>query len=297
MVAVRDERLALVPCALRARGVSGSIDCVPGSARAVSPRSSASATARRTDRWAPLHLGIIATNTPAGLNMLITDRDARMCGLVYLAVVVTGIVSLAWVPAQLNLGDDPARILGVISAEERLYRAGVGAWLLNQLAFLALGLSFYRVLRHAHPATAMAMAALVIVSVPIGFAGAVHRLDALGWATDGVALADKELREVFAAHAIESWRNTILVVQAFWGLWLLPLAYLLWRTQLVPVLLVAALALGCCGYLLAVFGDVLYPAFNETWLARVATLPAAVGEIGTCLWLLVAGARRHRLRP
>jgi len=210
---------------------------------------------------------------------------------------VTGIVSLAWVPAQLNLGDDPARILGVISAEERLYRAGVGAWLLNQLAFLALGLSFYRVLRHAHPATAMAMAALVVVSVPIGFAGAVHRLDALGWATDGVALADRELREVFAAHAIESWRNTILVVQAFWGLWLLPLAYLLWRTQLVPVLLVAALALGCCGYLLAVFGDVLYPAFNETWLARVATLPAAVGEIGTCLWLLVAGARRHRLRP
>ncbi len=228
--------------------------------------------------------------------MLITDRDARMCGLVYLAVVVTGIVSLAWIPAQLNLGDDPARILAVISDQEQLYRTGVGAWLLNQLAFLALGLSFYQVLRHAHPAAAMAMAALVVVSVPIGFVGAVHRLDALGWSTDGAALADPQLRATFAAHAIESWRNTILVVQAFWGLWLLPLAYLLWRTQLVPVLLVAALALGCCGYLLAVFGDVLYPAFDETRLARVATLPAAVGEIGTCLWLLVAGARRHRLR-
>jgi hypothetical protein len=227
--------------------------------------------------------------------MLITDRDARICGLVYLAVVLTGIVSLAWVPAQLNLGDDPASILAVISAQERLYRMGIGAWLLNQLAFLALGLSFFRVLRHAHPVVAMAMAALVLVSVPIGFAGAVHRLDALGWATEGVALANTGLRAAFAAHAIESWRNTILVVQAFWGLWLLPLAYLLWRTQLVPVLLTAALALGCCGYLLAVFGDVFYPAFNETWLAGVATLPAAVGEIGTCVWLLVAGARRHRL--
>ncbi len=228
--------------------------------------------------------------------MLITDRDARMCGFVYLAVVVTGIVSLAWVPAQLNLGDDPARILAVICAQEPLYRTGVGAWLINQLAFLALGLSFYRVLRHAHPAAAMTMTALVVVSVPIGLVGAVHRLDALGWATDGVALADQELRAAFAAHAIQSWRNTILVVQAFWGLWLLPLAYLLWRTRLVPVPLAAALALGCCGYLVAVFGDVFHPSFDETLLARIATLPAAAGEIGTCMWLLVAGARRQRLR-
>jgi Domain of unknown function (DUF4386) len=226
--------------------------------------------------------------------MLINDRDARMCGLVYLAVVVTGIVSLAWVPTRLNLDDNPANILAMIGAQNQLYRTGVGAWLLNQLAFLALGLSFYRMLREAHPATAMAMAALVVVSVPIGFIGAVHRLDALHWATDGAALGDPELRAAFAAQATESWRNTILVVQAFWGLWLVPLAYLLWRTRLVPVLLAVTLALGCCGYLLAVFGAVFSAEFNETWVAHVATLPAAVGEIGTCAWLLFAGARWRR---
>jgi hypothetical protein len=226
--------------------------------------------------------------------MPISDRDARLCGLAYLMVVVTGIIGLAWVPARLDLGNDPARILSVIGAQESLFRVGIAAWVANQLAFLALGLTFYRVLRHAHPTVALAMAALVVASVPIGLAGAVHRLDALGWATDGVALADADLRAAFAAHAIESWRNTILVVQVFWGLWLLPLAYLLWRTRLVPVLLVVALALGCFGYLLTVFGYVLNPAFDESPLARMATLPASVGEIGTCLWLLFAGARRHR---
>jgi hypothetical protein len=209
-------------------------------------------------------------------------------------VVVTGIISLAWVPAQLKLDDDPARILAVIAAQELIFRVGIAAWIANQLAFLALGLTFYRVLRHANPMVAMAMAALVIASVPTGLAAAVHRLDALDWATDGVALADQDLRAAFAAHAIQSSRNTILVVQAFWGLWLLPLAYLLWRTQLVPVPLVVALALGCFGYLLVMFGDVLDPAFEQSPIARVATLPASIGEIGTCLWLLLAGARRHR---
>ena len=226
--------------------------------------------------------------------MQICDRDARLCGLAYLMVVVTGIVSLAWVPAQLELGDDPARILAAIVAQESIYRVGIAAWVANQLAFFALGLTFYQVLRHAHPTVATAMAALVVASVPIGLAGAVHRLDALAWATDGVALSNQNLRAVFAANAIDSWRNTILIVQAFWGLWLLPLAYLLWRTRLVPTLLVVALALGCFGYLLVVFGYVLDPAFERSPIARVATLPASVGEIGTCLWLLIAGARRHR---
>jgi Domain of unknown function (DUF4386) len=229
--------------------------------------------------------------------MPISDRDARLCGLAYLVVVVTGIVSLAWVPAQLSLGDDPSRILAAIVAQESIYRVGIAAWVANQLAFLALGLTFYRVLRHADPTVATAMAALVVASVPVGLTGAVHRLDALDWATDGVALANQDLRAAFAANAIESWRNTILIVQAFWGLWLLPLAFLLWRTQLVPVPLVVALALGCFGYLLAVFGDVLHPAFDESRLAHMATLPAAVGEIGTCFWLLIFGARRQRLRP
>lgn len=226
--------------------------------------------------------------------MPISDRDARLCGLAYLLVVVTGIVSLAWVPSQLQLGDEPAHIFAVISAQESIYRVGIAAWVANQLAFLALGLTFYRVLRHAHPTAAMAMAALVIASVPMGLAAAVHRLDALDWATSGMALANQDLRAAFAADAIQSSRNTLLVVQAFWGLWLLPLAYLLWRTRLVPVPLVVALALGCFGYLLVVFGYVLDPAFELSPIARVATLPASIGEIGTCLWLLFAGARRHR---
>lgn len=226
--------------------------------------------------------------------MLIADRDARLCGLAYLVVVITGIVSLAWIPSQLDLGRDPAHMLAAINAKQTLYRIGVAAGILNQLAFLALGGCFYHALRQTRPGVALAMLALVLASVPIGFSGAIHQLVALDWATDAERLADDSLRSALVAQALQSARNTILVVQAFWGLWLLPLALLLWRARLVPAPLSLLLGLGCAGYLVAVFGDVLLPAYDHSGLARVATVPAGLGEIGTCLWLLLAGARWQR---
>jgi hypothetical protein len=50
--------------------------------------------------------------------------------------------------------------------------------------------------------------------------------------------------------------------------------------------------LGCAGYLISVFGQLLLPHYSESAIASVASLPAALGEIGTGLWLLVLGTRR-----
>jgi hypothetical protein len=40
-----------------------------------------------------------------------------------------------------------------------------------------------------------------------------------------------------------------------------------------------------------VFGDLLVPGYADTAISRFVLLPASVGEIGTCLWLLIVGAR------
>ena len=50
------------------------------------------------------------------------------------------------------------------------------------------------------------------------------------------------------------------------------------------------LLLGGVGYVLQVFGGLL-PGFANSSLSNYATLPAALGEIGSCLWLLLFGVR------
>lgn len=48
---------------------------------------------------------------------------------------------------------------------------------------------------------------------------------------------------------------------------------------------------GCFGYLTDVFARVLMHGYAESRLASFILMPGALGEIGICLWLLIAGAR------
>ena len=97
--------------------------------------------------------------------------------------------------------------------------------------------------------------------------------------------------QVAASLSLQAYRNGLQVTQLFWGLWLLPFGLLVVRSKRIPTILGIFLIVGCFGYLLQVFGDLLVPAYADSMLARYVPLPAAIGEIGTCLWLLVAGAR------
>ena len=45
------------------------------------------------------------------------------------------------------------------------------------------------------------------------------------------------------------------------------------------------------GYQIDFVGSVIFPGYPKTFIADVVTLPASFGEIGTCLWLLIMGAR------
>ena len=61
-----------------------------------------------------------------------SDRKqaARIAGLLYLIVVITGIVSLAYVPSQISTKGDAASAVGNIVAHELLFRIGILAGLI-----------------------------------------------------------------------------------------------------------------------------------------------------------------------
>lgn len=213
---------------------------------------------------------------------------ARLAGGLYLVVVLTGLFSLLYVPSQVALSGDAPAVLARIQAAEPLFRWGIAAFIVKQVAFLLLPLALYRLLRSAGPAAATVMVALVVVSVPIALVALQGRVALLGLTQ--AALAPPQL--ALAVHlAVSDYRNGMLLTQLFWGLWLLPLGWLVLCTRVVPRLLGWCLLAGGLGYAVQVLGAVVAPQAASgimDWL----TLPAAVGEIGTCLWLLVRGAPR-----
>jgi hypothetical protein len=223
-----------------------------------------------------------------------TERSiGRWAGAVYLVVVVTGIFSLGYVPGQLRAPNDPQAMLGNLLSHQRLFQAGIAAFLVEQVAFLLLPLILFRLLHHVHRQVAVAMVALAVTAVPIALVAASQRLDALAVLTDTrfSASVNQDVLNAMALQSLQAWDHGIFMATLFWGLWLLPFGYLVSKSGMLPKVFGVLLMLGCVGYAANVFGELLVPGYSTTVFSDYATVPASLGEIGICLWLLVVGAR------
>jgi len=53
--------------------------------------------------------------------------------------------------------------------------------------------------------------------------------------------------------------------------------------------------LGCVGYLVNFVGNTMVENFGSSLISNIASKPAALGEIGICLWLLIRGINEKAL--
>ncbi|MBU6248392.1 MAG: DUF4386 family protein [Xanthomonadaceae bacterium] len=223
-----------------------------------------------------------------------TRRLGRMAGAAYLVNVLAGIFSLMVVPSITGGHGNPVATVQTIMARETLYRAGIAVALLCYVEFLLLPLLLYRLLGAVKRNAAALMVVLAAVSVPLSIASLTHKLDVLA------LLGHAAWLHAFDAGQLQSqvmlplagYASDLLLAQVFWGLWLIPFGWLVIRSGQLPRLLGYLLVLGGVSYVADVAGQVLVAGHGDMSFARYVTLPAALGEIGTCLWLLVMGARR-----
>jgi hypothetical protein len=218
------------------------------------------------------------------------NRTARLAGLLYLVDVVTGIFSLIYVPSRINVHGDAAATVKNNLASESLFRLGIAMGLVSDVVFLLLPLVLYKLLSPVNKSAAVLMVALAVIFVPIGFVAIAHQLDVLS------LLEGAQYQQVFSPdqlHArvmllLDAYDHRILVSEIFWGLWLLPFGYLVFKSGFLSKVLGILLMMGCFSYLISFFAQILFPHYT---LPGFVMLPASAGEIGICLWLLIVGAR------
>ncbi len=221
--------------------------------------------------------------------MKTNKMKGRLAGLSYFIVVITGIFSLLYVPGQYYVSGDASATTANILSQESLFRLGMAMEMVSFTAFLILPLLLYSIFHRFNKAASVLMVALAVVSVPIAFAGVLNEFTVL----------DLLHRAEFPSAALESeamlylgrYFDGHLIGQIFWALWLFPLGYMVYKSGLIPKILGVFLMLGSIGYLIDFFGKVIFTAYPDMAIASYITIPASIGEIGTCLWLLVMGAR------
>lgn len=221
-------------------------------------------------------------------------KTARVAGFLYLIVVLTGIFSLAYVPKTLFVWDNPALTYDNIVASESLFRAGIFSSVVCYTAFLLLPLALYQLLKNVNLLHARLMVVLALTSVPVSFMNLQNKLSVLSLISKENYLklySDEQLQSKVMFY-LNQYDNGILLVSVFWGLWLLPFGYLIYKSGFLPKLLGLLLILGCFGYLINFTGNLLVINYQGLGISKFVSLPASLGEIGTCLWLLIAGVKK-----
>lgn len=223
--------------------------------------------------------------------MIPTKKDARIAGLLYLVVVLTGPFVLLYVPGKLFVSGDASATARNILAHQDLFRAYIGIGLVSELAFVATVLALYRLLKGVGSQLAALMAILILIDVPLALLGSANEIATLATLRGGEFLSafDGPQREALAMLLINFDRQGVFVSEIFWGLWLLPLGVLVHRSRFLPRFLGWWLFANGLAYLAMSATGIVSPQAHAR-LSRLAT-PVLFGEAALMLWLLIVGVR------
>lgn len=227
-----------------------------------------------------------------------TKKTARIAGIIYLVLILTGIFSLLYVPSKIIVWDDPTATVDNIQNFEFTFRMGIVSNLICFTCFIILPLALYKLLGKVNKSQAMLMVIFAIISVPISYLNIAHHIDVLDLIGNEMYLdsLSVEQRNMQVMSYLESFENGTLVAHIFWGLWLFPFGYLVYKSGYLPKFFGIMLMLGCFGYLTDFLGYFLFEGYGKTLISTIAGIPASLGEIGICLWLLIIGIKSPKIK-
>ncbi|NQY05370.1 MAG: DUF4386 domain-containing protein [Flavobacteriaceae bacterium] len=232
------------------------------------------------------------------MEILLRNKKARIAGILYLLLVVSGFIYLVFIPSELSDFKNAAKTIENIRNSELLFRLGIVTAICSSLIFMLLPLALYDLLKSVNKVSAKFMVLFALISIPISFVNILNKFSVLTLINTPEykeKLGQTEFQSQVMLY-LENYNNGIQISQIFWGLWLLPFGYLVYKSGFLPKILGMFLIAGCFGYLMTFFGGFLYSDFNKTIIVDILGFPAPIGEIGICLWLLIMGTNKLNFR-
>lgn len=198
-----------------------------------------------------------------------------------------------YIPSKLIVWDNASLTFNNILKSETLFRIGIVAGIICYTAFLILPIVLYKLLNQVNKSYAIGMVALAVISVPLSLVNLLNTINVLTLIDRAQYLQVIEADELQAQVLLylDFYNNGIEIVSVFWGLWLLPFGYLVFKSGFLPGILGIFLMAGCFGYVTNFVGGFLFQNYAGLGIARFVSLPASIGEIGICLWLLIIGIK------
>lgn len=223
--------------------------------------------------------------------MTTLKRDARIAGLIYLALTLIAPFRLIYIPSVLFVQGDAAATAHNIATHELLFRFGIFGDLLTGVVSLFLTFTLYHVFKGVDKKLAALMFVLGFMDTPLYFFNALNDVATLLVVRGGDFLGsfDQPQRDALALLFRRMHGEAISCAEMFWGLWLFPLAMLVIRSRFLPRFIGWWLILNGLAYLALCVAGVVLPQYEDA--VSTIAFPLQLGEVVFALWMAIMGAR------
>lgn len=222
-------------------------------------------------------------------------RTARIAGLLYLVYIVVSIASDVIGRSKILVSGDAATTAQNIIASEWQFRSiGFIGDLVSALLFLLTAWALYVLLQPVNKNIALLFLLLNLGGV------AVQCFSDLGLAAGLLLLSGSDYLKVFQGEQLQAMsmffldlrQNGFMMAQLFYGAWLLPLGYLVFKSGFLPRILGVVLMVHCVVWLTRFLQFFLFP--DVETITYIAYAVGFVAELGLGLWLLIMGAKEQK---
>jgi hypothetical protein len=219
-------------------------------------------------------------------------RLARIAGLLYLIVGIFGGFAVGYATPKVYAAGNAATTIQNILDNSGLVLLSVIADLLQATVFIFLALALYALLKDVNKNVARAMVTLVAIATAIMCLNEIFQFSALRVAGDGsyATAFGAAGSQALVMLLMDMHHYGFLIAQIFFGLWLVPLGYLAYKSGMFPRALGVVLVAGGVSYLVDMLAAFLFPEIGAAIHGFLAIAPT-IAEVWTLGYLLVVGVK------
>ncbi len=217
---------------------------------------------------------------------------ARIAGLLYLVAGGTMAFTELYIRSKLMIWGDPSATAASIMNSEFLFRLGIVCDLFGMTCFVAVPLVLYKLFNGIDKVSAILMALLALISIPIMCINVVNEFAILLLLNGNDYLVGFDSVQIHGLIMFFSELHSYgyLIAQIFFGLWLFPLGILVIKSRLFPDVLGLLLIVASTAYMIQLLFIFLWPDYSSI-VSPITNALFGLGELIFIFWLIIIGTR------
>jgi hypothetical protein len=221
-------------------------------------------------------------------------KTARVAGILYFIMDIFMIFSGMIVDPKIYVPGDAVATAGNVLKFGWLFRLGFVSNIVGFTIYLFLVLALYELFRSVDKGQARLMVILVVASVPLAILNMLNQYAPIQLLSGSGHLSTFNPAQLQTLSMVffDMYENGVQIAEIFWGLWLIPLGLLAYKSGFIPKVFGVLLFVGCLGHLLSFLSTFLFPE-NSSILIPIAET-VMLGELPIFLWLLIKGVKEQQ---